>query len=88
MNPDTGEYRRLLEGELLRENEVLVLGTDDQIATLSRNVRRGLRKTDPSTPLEDRVAKLEAAEADRQRQTQLRGRAQAVGLVLPKGGDG
>lgn len=83
MNPDSGDYRHLLDGELPRENEVLVVGTDDQIERLSRNIRRGLHKTNPDDPLEERVARLEALESERQRQVGLRGRAHAVGLILP-----
>lgn len=83
MNVDTGAYRKLLEGESLRSNEVAVAGDEEMIARLSRNIRRGLKTTDHLKPLEERIAALEAREAERDRQTALRGRARAVGLVLP-----
>lgn len=41
MNPNTGEYRELVDDEQPTPDEVLVVGTPEQVETLSKAVKGG-----------------------------------------------
>lgn len=61
MNPNTGDYYRLEPGEAPHLGDVLVTGTDEQVAELSRRVKLGARQ------LDNRKARRQQQRASRRR---------------------